>query len=195
MSLLFYSAGFDWRCNISPDVSLTHKLTSILLWWTNNKCLEIALAKCQCYHRHGIHQKTNVYMCNTSCKTHFKRWIWSGMVLLPRSSSSGLHMVLEWKTVNSGLVHLVPDQLKPCCQCWWNEHLPSLQSLKNRALVCPVGGEGQRCQAVLQGFFPPGTLPRWHIPSCSWRALGPSGSVAFFAAKGERLCQCRQESA
>lgn len=119
MRLLFYSAAFDWRCNISPDVSLSHKLTSIPLWWTNSKCLKIALAKCQCYHSHGVHQKTNVYMCVTLCRTHFKRWSWSVIFLLPTSLSSGLHVMLNWRIVSSGLLHLVPGQHKPCVLMVW----------------------------------------------------------------------------
>lgn len=201
MRLLFYSAGFDWRCNISPDVSLTHRLTSILLWWTSNKCLKIALVKCQCYHSHGINQKTTVYLCVTLCKTHFKRWIWSVIVLLPRSSSSGLHMVLNWKTVNSGLFHLVPDQHKPCCKCWWHGHPPApwkaeLSQLSRAGL--PSAQPWERRGAVMSdcaaGVFPSWDLAQVTHPQLQVESPGPpSGSVAFFAAKGEQLsqCQCR----
>lgn len=199
MCLLFYSAGFDCRCSISPDVSHTHKLTSILLWWTNHKCLKIALAKCQCYHSHGIHQKTNVYMSATVCKTHFKRWIWSVILLSPPSSSSGLHMVLNWKTVSSGLLHLVPDQHKLCCKCWWYEHLSSLSSLKTELCQlsragfaqCPAlweerGSDGRLCCR----FFSCWDLTQVRHPQLQVGSPGPpSGSVAFSAAKGEQLSQ------
>lgn len=184
-----------------------HSLTtSIPLWWTNNKCLKIALAKCQCYHSHGIRQKTNVCMCVTLCKTHFKRWIWSVIFLLPRSLSSGLHMMLNWKAVSSGLLQASPGSwstqallqvlmvwtsvslLVPDTQSsvsWVGQGLPSAQPCERRGAAMSV------CTA---GLFPSWDLAQVTHPQLQVESPGPpSGSVAFFAAKGEQFsqCQCR----
>lgn len=193
MCLLFYSAGFDWGCNISPDVSLTHKLASILLWWTSNKCLKIALVKCQCYHGHGINQKTNVYVGVTLCKTHFERWIWSVIVLLPRpSSSDGRRSVLvcfTWFLINTSpaagaddMGTVVPEKQSSASSV--GQGVPSAQPCERRGAAMPG------CAA---GFFPLGNGPGDTSPAAGGEPWASLCLCGFFWCQRWALsqCQCR----